>query len=170
MLNELIWADYAILGIIGLSVLIGVWRGFMREVLSLAAWIAAFLISFVFAETAAAYLTDYISVPSVRTVVAFGGLFLVTLFIGGLINILVAQMIESTGLSGTDRMIGVVFGVLRGVAIVAILVLLAGLTPVPQDPWWSQSLFLPHFQQLALWLRDFLPPGVAENISFQVNP
>lgn len=167
MVNELIWVDYAILGIVGLSILISVWRGFMREVLSLAAWIVAFLVSFIFAEQAATYLSDYISVPSVRMIIAFGSLFLVTLFVGGVINILVAQMIQSTGLSGTDRIVGVIFGVMRGVAIVAVLMLLAGLTPLPQDPWWNQSLFMPHFEQLALWLRDFLPPFFAENIAFQ---
>lgn len=166
MLSELVWIDYAILGIVGLSVLIGVWRGFMREVLSLAAWAAAFFVSFTFAAGVADYLTDYVSVPSVRIIMAFGGLFLITLLLGGLANILVAQMIQGTGLSGTDRMIGVIFGVLRGIAIIAVLVLLAGLTPVPQDPWWDQSLFLPHFQRLALWLRDFLPAAFAERITF----
>ncbi len=127
---------------------------------------AAFLIAFAFADEGASRLEPWISVPSVRIITAFGALFLTTLVIGGLVNILVAQLVQGTGLSGTDRMVGVVFGVVRGVAIVAVLVLLAGLTPLPADPWWSQSLFLPHLQDLALWLRDFLPVDLAAHFSF----
>ena len=165
-MNSLTIVDYSVLGVIGLSVLLSVWRGFMREVLSLAAWIVAFLIAFMFADAGAAYLAAYVSVPSVRIILAFGGLFLVTLFIGGLINILVAQLVKTTGLSGTDRMIGIVFGVVRGVAIIGLLVLLAGLTPLPSDPWWNESLLLPRFQPMALWLRGLLPPELAEHFSF----
>jgi len=165
-MNSLTIVDYSVLGVIGLSVLLSVWRGFMREVLSLAAWVVAFLIAFMFADAGAAYLAAYVSVPSVRIILAFGGLFLVTLFIGGLINILVAQLVKTTGLSGTDRMIGIVFGVVRGVAIIGLLVLLAGLTPLPSDPWWNESLLLPRFQPMALWLRGLLPPELAEHFSF----
>ena len=63
-------------------------------------------------------------------------------------------------------MLGVVFGVARGAVIVAILVLLAGLTPVPQDSWWQQSQLLGYFQDFALWMRDFLPPEFSKNISY----
>jgi membrane protein required for colicin V production len=82
------------------------------------------------------------------------------------VNILVAQIVQHTGLTGTDRLLGIVFGLLRGVALITVLVLLAGLTPLPKDPWWSQSLFLPHFQNAALWLRNFLPPTFAEYVQF----
>ncbi len=165
-MNNLLMVDYIVLGIIGLSVLISLWRGFMREVLSLAAWVVAFLVAFIFADTGAAYLANHISVPSVRIILSFGGLFLITLFIGGLINVVVSQLVKSTGLSGTDRMVGIVFGLVRGVAIIGLLVLLAGLTPLPSDPWWNESLLLPKFQPLALWLRGLLPPELAEHFSF----
>jgi membrane protein required for colicin V production len=119
------------------------------------------VIAFIYVDAAAAHLDYYLGVPSISIIVAFGGLFLVTLFLGGLVNLTVAQLVRRTGLSSTDRMLGVAFGLLRGGALVAVLVLLAGLTPLPQDPWWTQSPLLPHFQEAALWLREFLPPDIA---------
>jgi membrane protein required for colicin V production len=74
--------------------------------------------------------------------------------------------VEKTGLSGTDRALGVVFGTIRGAVIIAILVLLAGFTTVPQDAWWSRSYLLHHFQDLALWIRRFLPPDIAAQIRY----
>jgi membrane protein required for colicin V production len=161
MLNSLTWVDYAIVGIIALSMLISVLRGFLKEVISLAAWIAAFVVAFLYVDVAAAHVNYYLDIPSISIILAFGGLFLTTLFLGGLVNLTVAQLMRRTGLSGTDRLLGVIFGLLRGAAVVAVLVLLAGLTPLPQDPWWSGSPLLPHFEQAALWLRGFLPPDIA---------
>jgi membrane protein required for colicin V production len=166
MPHNLIWADYFILGVLGLSSLIGLLRGFLKEAISLLTWISAFVIAFLFVEQGATYLAHYIGVPSVRIILAFSVLFICTLVLGGLINLIVALLVQRTGLSGTDRMLGIAFGLLRGVAIVATLVLLTGLTPLPQDPWWTQSPLLPHFQQAALWLRDFMPPNIAENFKF----
>ena len=160
------WADYLIVIVIALSMLIGLWRGLLREVISLATWIAAFAIAFLFAEDGAAHLTPYLDLPSLRVAAAFGGLFLATLLIGGLVGILAAQLVDYTGLTGTDRMLGMVFGFGRGAIIVAILVLAAGLTPLPNDPWWRQSVLLPHFQETALWLRGGLPPELAQNFRF----
>ncbi len=167
MVDRLIWADYAILAILGLSVLMSLWRGFLREAISLASWVGAFVLAFHFSDRVAVLLEGYVSVPSVRQMLAFGAVVVVALFAGGLVNIVVGRIVDGTGLGPTDRMVGVVFGAARGVAIVAVLVLLAGLTPVPRDPWWSQSIFLPHFQELALTLKAYLPPELAQGIRFQ---
>ena len=83
-----------------------------------------------------------------------------------MVNYLAGKLVDKTGLTGTDKMLGVVFGIARGAVIVAILVLLAGLTPVPQDPWWQDSMFLGYFEELAMWMRDFLPSGIANNITY----
>jgi membrane protein required for colicin V production len=160
------WADYLIVIIIALSMLIGLWRGLLREVISLATWIAAFAIAFLFAEDGATHLMPYIDVPSLRAAAAFGGLFLATLLLGGLVGILASYLVDYTGLTGTDRVLGMVFGLGRGAIVIAILVLAAGLTPMPRDPWWQQSLLVPHFQDTALWLRGMLPPDLAQNFRF----
>ncbi|HRD67660.1 MAG TPA: CvpA family protein [Candidatus Competibacter sp.] len=160
------WADYFIIIIIALSTLIGLWRGLLREVVSLATWIAAFAIAFLFAEDGAAHLVPYIDVPSLRVAAAFGGLFLATLLLGGLVGILASYLVDYTGLTGTDRVLGLAFGLARGAVVITALVLAAGLTPLPKDPWWQQSLLLDHFQKTALWMRDFMPPELAQNFRF----
>jgi len=160
------WADIAILSIIGISALISLFRGFVREVLSLVAWVAAFWIAFAFTERGAAYLMDYISLPSARYVVAFVVLLVVSLLVIGIINHLIAKLVDKTGLTGTDRMLGVVFGIVRGIAVVGVIVFLAGLTPVPRDPWWSESVLMVHFQELALIAISFLPPDLISHFSY----
>lgn len=160
------WADYLIVILIALSMLIGLWRGLMREMISLVTWIAAFAIAFLFAEDGAAHLASYIELPSLRIATAFSGLFLATLLIGGLVGLIASYLVDYTGLTGTDRLLGAVFGLARGAAIIVVLVLAAGVTPLPSDPWWQQSLLLSRFQEGALWLRGFLPPELAQNIRF----
>lgn len=160
------WADYLMVILMALSMLIGLWRGLLREVISLTTWIAAFAIAFLFAEKAAVYLIPHIDIPSLRIAAAFAGLFLITLLIGGLIGLIASYLVDYTGLTGTDRLLGAVFGLARGAAIIVALVLAAGLTPLPNDPWWQQSLLLEHFQEGALWLRSLLPPELAQNIRF----
>ena len=162
----MIWIDYAILAIVGISGVISLMRGFIREALSLAGWIAAFWIALVFSGKAAAWLDGYVSVPSVRVGMAFLAIFFGVLLVCGIVLRLAGLLVERTGMSGTDRTLGIVFGVLRGIVIAGLLVLLAGLTPLPLDPWWNQSLFLPHFVGLANEIRAFLPPEMQQQIQF----
>ncbi|MBA3492549.1 MAG: CvpA family protein [Gammaproteobacteria bacterium] len=162
----MIWVDYAILAIIGLSALISIWRGLIREVLSLLAWILAILVAVTFMRPLADLLTPYISVPSARLIIAFMALFIATLLCGALINFIIGKLVMSSGLSGTDRVLGIVFGTARGALVVGVLVLMARLTPLPQDPWWEQSVLLGRFEAMALWLRSYLPPEVAAYFTF----
>jgi len=162
----MIWVDYGILIIVALSALISVMRGFVREALSLAAWVAAFWVAFSFHQHLATLFVDHIEAPSIRLISAFALLFVVTLVLCAILNNLVAKLVEKSGLSGTDRMLGVLFGIARGAVVVAILVLMAGLTPLPADPWWKESIFIVHFQEMAIWLRSFLPPDIAANFQY----
>lgn len=123
----MIWVDYIIIGVIGLSALISLIRGFVREALSLAVWVLAFFVAWTFFRELAQHLT-WFSLPSVRLGVALAILFLTTLLVGGLVNYLVGQLVDKTGLTGTDRLIGMLFGAARGVLLVTLLILLAGLT------------------------------------------
>ena len=88
------------------------------------------------------------------------------LILGSIVNFLAGKLVSRTGLGGTDKLLGVVFGVARGGIIVAILVLLGGLTPFPQDPWWQESQFLGYFEEFAMWMRNYLPGEIADNITF----
>lgn len=138
----------------------------MKEVLSLISWILAFWVAMMFHSHFSTLLANYISTPSIRLFLAFFTLFAVTLILGALVNHLICQVVEKTGLTGTDRALGVVFGLLRGLAIVTILILAAGATPMPSDSWWQNSLLIDHFVNLALWVRDMLPSEIAQHINY----
>lgn len=155
------WVDYAIIAIVVVSAGISVLRGFLREAISLAGWVLAFWLAITFAGDVSGVLERWISQPSMRHAVAFVVILLGTLFITGVVMYLVRIVVDKTEITGTDRALGMVFGVARGVVIVAILVLFAGLTALPKDPWWKESVFLPHFQALAVEIQTFLPPDVA---------
>ncbi|MGF1616014.1 MAG: CvpA family protein [Gammaproteobacteria bacterium] len=160
------WVDYTILGIIGLSALVSTLRGFFKEAFSLLGWVLAFWVALTYTSPLAAHLSGLISIPSVRLGAAFFVLFVVTLLVVTLVNFLIGQLIEKTGITATDRLLGVVFGVARGVIIVAVIVLLAGLTTLPQEPWWRESSLIAHFQVIAMELRKLLPPGIASYFSY----
>jgi membrane protein required for colicin V production len=161
-----IWLDYILLVIIAVSALLSLWRGFVMEAISLVNWILALWVAVIFFQDLAELMKDWIVTASIRNVAAFAALFVGTALVGGLVNFLAGQLVAKTGLTATDRALGMVFGFVRGVVIVAVLVLLAGLTALPQDPWWREALLLGHFQDMALWLSSFLPDHIAENIRF----
>lgn len=161
------YADYIIFAIVALSVLVGAIRGFIKEVFSLAVWAAAFLVSFQYSGILAQQLEGHIELPSVRTALAFTGLFLFVLLIGGLLTFLVGKLVEKTGLSGTDRLFGGVFGGVRGVVLVIALILIAGLTPVPRDPWWQQSRSIQSLMPLAEWSAQYLPDYILEHMDLK---
>jgi membrane protein required for colicin V production len=158
------YADYVVIGIIAISILVGAIRGFVKEAFSLAVWAAAFLVAFYYSGALALQLEDHIELPSARTSLAFAGLFLSVLLVGGLITFLVGKLVEKTGLSGTDRLLGGVFGGVRGLAIVLAVILVAGLTPVPQDPWWQQSRTIQSLIPLAEWSAQYLPDYILEHM------
>ena len=160
------WPDYAILGTIAISILVGALRGFIKEVFSLVVWAAAFIIAYQYGGDVAALMDDQISLPSARTAMGFTGLFIVVLLIGGLLNYLLGRLIESTGLSGTDRLLGGVFGTARGLALVVAVLLVAGFTPIPADPWWKDSQLVRRLIPFVEWPSGFLPENVSEHLEF----
>ncbi|MES1925086.1 CvpA family protein [Salinisphaera sp. T31B1] len=166
----MIWVDIAILAVVALSAVIGFFRGFLREAVGLATWIFAFYVAFVFAEAGATFLSQWITSASAQLAVAFVVIFIAVLIVGALINFLVGRLVSQTGFAGTDRALGGAFGVLRGVAVLVVLVLLAGVTPVPRDDWWQQSIFIGHLEAGALWARDFLPPDLAAAVTYPDAP
>ena len=164
------YSDFVVLGIIAISILVGAIRGFIKEAFSLAVWAAAFLVAFQYSGTLALQLESHIELPSARTALAFSGLFLVVLLIGGLLTFLVGKLVEKTGLSGSDRLLGGVFGGIRGLVLVIALMLVAGLTPVPQDPWWKTSRSIQSLLPLAEWSAQFLPDYILEYMDMSPEP
>lgn len=163
------WADWAILGILGVSVLVSLLRGFVREAMSLAVWVLAFWAAFQFAEPTALWFDRFVELPSARLMLAFALIFLVALTLGGLVTYLVGQLVDKTGLSGSDRMVGMLFGAVRGLALVTAMVMLAGLTPFPRDGWWQESRLLPFFERASLWASGYLPETLGGQIGYDVG-
>lgn len=161
------WPDYAILAVIVVSVIVGVLRGFIKEVFSLLVWAAAFLVAYHFAGDVADLMKGAVSLPSARTAMGFAGLFIAVLLLGGLLNYLLGRLVESTGLTGTDRLLGGVFGAARGLAIVLVVLLVAGFTPIPGDPWWKDSRTIERLMPLVVWVSHFFPESVAEQLEFE---
>ena len=162
----MIGVDYAILGILLISSFISLVRGFVKEALSLVGWIMAFWISLSFAVPLSKLLAASMEDPTLRLIIAFIVLFILTLIVSAVINFFASRLVQRTGLTGTDRFLGVIFGFLRGALLVSVLVLLAGLTTLPKEPWWDDSLMLFRFQAIAMWIRELLPADVAARFNF----
>jgi len=158
--------DLVLLGVIFFSALVSILRGFMKEMVSLLSWVAAFVIAIFYSAHLDPLLPASIDIPSMRLAIAFVILFILSLLVGGVINVVLGVLVKKTGLSGTDRSIGVVFGMVRGVFIVSVLILLGSLTPMPQDPWWKGSQVIQQLTPVALWLRDLLPNDLTRNFQW----
>ena len=148
------WIDWIITAIIIVSALISLKRGFFKEVLSLLTWIAALFIAWSFGGSLSLYLNDFIETPSLRLITASALLFIATLLVGGLVNKIFATLVQATGLTGTDRLLGMVFGALRGCLLVILLVGLMSFAPLEDDLAWKNSTLLPHFIMLADWSKQ----------------
>jgi Uncharacterized membrane protein, required for colicin V production len=152
----MVWIDYAILVIIGISTLVSLVRGFVKEAVSLVIWISAFFIASTFHANLANLLTN-IPDPFLRNAAAVGILFITTLVLGALINYLIGQLVSKTGLSGTDRILGLVFGALRGVLIIsAMLFFVDAFTSAAKTPWWQNSQLIPEFTLVVEWFFEYI--------------
>ncbi len=127
----------------------------------MANWVLAFIIAMTFRDQLSSLLVSQIDVPSLRDMVAFALLFAATLIVGAMLNNLLGELVRLTGLSGTDRTFGVIFGFVRGFIIVmAILLLVPGVVSIDQDPWWKESLIIPHMLQFEDACRSVVADGM----------
>jgi membrane protein required for colicin V production len=154
----MVWVDLAIIGTIALSALVGFTRGLLREVLSFVIWLGAVFLAWTFHKELAAELTRWIASPTVRLGAAFLILMFAVLILGAIFGYLLSALVEKTGLTGTDRVLGVVFGAARGGVLMAMLVFLGALTPLPEDDWWQGSALIGRFQSLAALILEQIPP------------
>ena len=149
------WIDYSILAMIALSILMSLMRGFVRESLSLIIWLFAFIASSRFYTVLTPYLT-FEADPLIKNGAAVAILFMATLACGAVVNFLIGQLVVKTGMSSTDRLLGAVFGLLRGVLIVAAaLFFLDAFTALQQSHWWQESVLIPEFSIIIQWFFDF---------------
>lgn len=151
------WVDYCIVAVALLSILVGVLRGFTREILSLLTWIIAFAVAALFGDRAEGLLEGQLADPAVRGAVASGLVFFAALMVGAIITHIAASAVRSSRFSGSDRTLGGGVGVLRAAIIVVLFVLVAGRMGASEDRWWQQSAIVPHFTALAHGAETLIP-------------
>ena len=146
--------DWAIIAVLGLSILLSLWRGFVREAVSLAGWIAAFVIANMFVGEMATFLQQWIANVTGRYVAAYALLFAGMLIVAGIVGKLSAQVVKVTGLTLLDRLLGTVFGFARGIIIVLVVVYVLRQLSLPQNLLWlDESLLMPHVDMLGQWVQ-----------------
>jgi membrane protein required for colicin V production len=163
----LTWIDNGIIALVVVSMIISLIRGFVKEALSLVVWLLAFIIGARFSAPLSQLFVGHIANPSVRLAVSFLILFVVTLILGGLVNFLISELVVKTGLSGTNRLLGFIFGFLRGIVVVALLILFAQLTAIPNSKAWKESMLIPKIEPVALWLKVFVPQDLGQYLSVE---
>jgi len=147
-------ADWAIIVVLGLSILLSLWRGFVREAASLAGWIAAFIVANMFVGEMATFLSQWIGNITGRYVAAYALLFAGTLVMAGILGKLSAQAIRASGLTLLDRLLGTAFGFARGIIIILVVVyLLRQLAPPRNLVWLDQAQLMPHVDMVGQWVR-----------------
>ena len=150
------WVDITIISIIAFSASVSIVRGFIREALSLVSWGLAFFIAGHFYTYITPYLT-YFDSDIIRIAVAITILFFATLLVCSVVSYVIGQLVQKTGLSGTDRVLGICFGILRGILVVAaLLFFIDTFTPLSKSPYWTQSQLIPHFHFIIRWFFDYI--------------
>lgn len=160
------WLDYGLLGLLLLSMGLSLLRGLLREVISLATWLVALWLAYLGMSWAAMALAPAIPNPDLALVAGFGVIFLGILLLGAMVNIALGQLLKLSGLGGVDRLLGLAFGFGRGILLWILLMLVAGLTPLPQEEVWQRSAMLQQVRPGAETVRGWLPADLAQRIQF----
>ncbi|WP_296661947.1 CvpA family protein [Paraburkholderia sp.] len=157
--------DYAVMAVIGVSALRGAWRGFIGEIFGLIGWIVAFLVACRYVEHVVPWMPAHWPGGAVtQWLIAFALIVIAVVFAAGVVNALLGRLVQVTGLSGVDRSLGLMFGLVRGVVLVLILVVLGGLTELPQQDFWRDALLRRYAEQGVRELKPLLPKTLAHYV------
>lgn len=169
--NKVTVFDFVVIGVVLLSLAIGAWRGVVSETLALVAWVVAFLAARTWATPAGGWLAtglaDSLAEPLMQQVAGFVAIFVAVLILFALARWMVSLLLRAVGLAPLDRVLGSLFGIARGVLVVWVGVLLAGLTALPQQQWWRQAVLAPPLETAVLAAKPWLPPDLAKRIRYR---
>jgi membrane protein required for colicin V production len=158
--------DYVVIGIVALSLIIGLWRGVVGEVIALIAWVAAVMGAVEFGAQTGQAVFAGIADPAVRALAGCVLVFVGVLVAMSLIRLAVREMVKALGMTLSDRLLGMVFGMVRGVLAVMLLVAGAGMTSAPEQPWWKEAVLTPPLETAVLAVKPLLPDELAKRIRF----
>jgi len=159
--------DYAVLGVTAASLLLGLWRGVVSEILALLAWVVAFMVGRAFAADVAPVFGGLVPDATLRYVAGFATLFVGVLVVFSIGRLVLRLLLKAVGLGWADRALGAVFGIGRGVLIALIAVLLGGLTPLPKESWWREATLAPPLETAIIAAKPWLPADVAKRIRYR---
>ena len=158
--------DYVVLGIVAVSLMLGLWRGVVSELIALAAWVMAFMAALEFGADAGKAVFTGLADPAIRVLAGCVLVFVGVLVLMSLIRLAVRSMVKALGLSLSDRLLGMFFGLARGVLLVKLLVAAGGMTSAPQQPWWKEATLAPPLETAVLVAKPWLPDDLAKKIRF----
>jgi len=159
--------DYVVLAIVGASVVLGVWRGVVGEIIALVAWVLAYFAARWWGALIAETLFGGIADHGLRIVAGWVVVFVVVLMLMALLRLAMRGLLKALGLSLSDRLLGLLFGAARGLLIVFILVAVGGMISLPKEKWWSEAYFSAPLETMVLASKPWLPPEVAKRIRFR---
>jgi membrane protein required for colicin V production len=151
------WVDYVIMGVIGLSVITGLFRGFVKELIALVVWGLAIWLAYSYSQNVDQYLQPYIHDKHIRLAASFIGVLLATLIAGAIVNAILSFILSRSGLSGTDRLLGMGFGLVRGVFIVALIMLVVKISDVTVEDYSKKSKLYANFDPLVSLMYSYVP-------------
>lgn len=155
--------DIILIAGIAFSVLVGFLRGFIREILSILCWVIAFWVAYTFLSFGESLFEQHLP-EGIRTIAGFIVIFIITLLIVSIVSAILYRLFSATGITGTDRTLGGLFGFLRAVLIVSVIVALVGATTLPRSDWWQQSALIRYFVPISDMIIDILPPSVRSRL------
>lgn len=159
--------DYVVIGIVVASLLLGLWRGVVGELVALAAWVLAFFAAVEFGGEIGAAVFAGIADHAMRSLAGCAAIFIGVLIVMALVRMAASGLIKALGLSVSDRLLGLVFGVARGLLIVLVMVAVGGLTSAPSQKWWKEATFSGLLETTVLAGKHWLPADLAKRIRFR---
>jgi membrane protein required for colicin V production len=159
--------DYVVIGIVAVSLLLGLWRGVVGELVALAAWVLAFLAAVEFGAELGAAVFSGIADPAMRSLAGCAAIFIGVLVVMALVRLAASGLIKALGMTVSDRLLGLCFGVARGVMIALVAVAAGGLTSAPKQPWWKEAVLSGPLETGVLVGKTWLPDDLAKRIRFR---
>lgn len=157
------FADYLMLAVLLVSLILGFFRGFLREAVSLIGWLGGLWLAWHFAYRIEPFLGGLIGKPPVNVWVARGIVLIAVLVVTWIVGSILSYFVHQSGVSlMLDRLLGIIFGVIRGAVLVSIVVMLGQLVQLERAEWWSKSKLMPFAVEFTGWIKGFADSAVSE--------